>query len=62
MGDISQIILALNSYQTQVGLRLMELDVTNRPSMGQTAINVSEAAKESIKLVQDYFESKEVEK
>ena len=57
MGDMSQIILALNSYQTQVGLRLMELDVTNRPSMGQTAVNVSEAAKESIKLVQDYFES-----
>jgi len=62
MGDMSQIILALNSYQTQVGLRLMELDVTNRPSMGITAINVSEAAKESIKLVQDYFEAREVEK
>jgi len=61
MGDMSQIILALNSYQTQVGLRLMELDVTNRPSMGQTAVNVSEAAKESIKLVQDYFESREAE-
>jgi len=57
MGDMSQIILALNSYQTQVGLRLMELDVTNRPSMGQTAKNVSDAAKESIKLVQDHFES-----
>jgi hypothetical protein len=62
MGDMSQIILALNSYQTQVGLRLMELDVTNRPSMGQTAVNVSEAAKESIKLVQDYFEAREAEK
>ncbi|MCK7521671.1 MAG: hypothetical protein MZV64_30295 [Ignavibacteriales bacterium] len=37
MGDMSQIILALNSYQTQVGLRLMELDVTNRSSMGHTA-------------------------
>ena len=62
MGDMSQIILALNSYQTQVGLRLMELDVTNRPSMGQTALNVSEAAKESINLVQDYFEAREAEK
>ena len=62
MGDMSQIILALNSYQTQVGLRLMELDVTNRPSMGQTAMKVNEAAKESIKLVQDYFEAKEGEK
>ncbi|HEY6438127.1 MAG TPA: hypothetical protein VIY47_16165 [Ignavibacteriaceae bacterium] len=62
MGDMSQIILALNSYQTQVGLRLMELDITVRPSMGQTAIQVSEAAKESIKLVQDYFETREKEK
>ena len=62
MGDISQIILALNSYQTQVGLRLMELDVTNRPSMGQTAYKVNEAAKESIQLVQDYFEAREIEK
>lgn len=62
MGDMSQIILALNSYQTQVGLRLMELDITNRPSMGQTAIHVNEAAKESIKLVQEYFEAREVEK
>lgn len=62
MGDISQIILALNSYQTQVGLRLMELDVTNRPSMGQTAYKVNEAAKESIQLVQDYFEARDNEK
>lgn len=59
MGDMSQIILALNSYQTQVGLRLMELDVTDRPSMGQTAYKVNQAAKESIQLVQDYFEARE---
>ncbi|MFI5237337.1 MAG: hypothetical protein ACHQLA_05315 [Ignavibacteriales bacterium] len=59
MGDMSQIILALNSYQTQVGLRLMELDVTDRPSMGQTAENINKAAKESIKLVQEYFEARE---
>lgn len=62
MGDMSQIILALNSYQTQVGLRLMELDVTNRPSMGHTAFKVNEAAKESIQLVQDYFEARDSEK
>jgi len=62
MGDMSQIILALNSYQTQVGLRLMELDITNRPSMGQTAVKVGDAAKESIKLVQDYFEAREEKK
>jgi len=59
MGDMSQIILALNSYQNQVGLRLMELDATNRPSMGLTAKNINEAAKDSIKIVQDYFEARE---
>jgi len=40
----------------------MELDVTNRPSMGQTACKVNEAAKESIQLVQDYFEARDNEK
>lgn len=62
MGDMSQIILALNSYQTQVGLRLMESDITNRSSMGLSAKYVSEAAIESIKLVQDYFETREENK
>ena len=59
MGDMTQIILALNSYQAQVGLRLMELDATDRPSMGKTALNISAAAKDSIKLVQEYFEARE---
>lgn len=59
MGDMSQIIIALNSYQTQVGLRLMELDITDRTTMGTSAAYVSHAAKESIKLVQDYFEARE---
>ncbi len=56
MGDMSQIILALNSFQTQVGLRLMEMDSDKRPTMGQAAEHISAAAKDSIKLVQDYFE------
>lgn len=57
MGDMSQIVIALNSFQTQLGLRLMQMDSTNRQSMGQTAEYINAAAKESIKIIQDYFES-----
>ncbi len=57
MGDMSQIVIALNGYQTQVGLRLMEMDSTNRKSIGETSVYISSAARESIKIIQDYFES-----
>ena len=56
MGDMSQITLALNSYQMQVGLRLMEMEINNRPSLGKAAENIDIAATNSIKLVQKYFE------
>lgn len=59
MGDMSQITLALNSFQTQVGLRLMEMNAADRQTIGQAAGHVSAAAKDSIKLVQDYFEARE---
>ena len=58
MGDMSQIILALNSFQTQVGLRLMEMNAADRQTMGRAAEHICTAAKDSIKLVQDYFEAK----
>jgi hypothetical protein len=58
MGDMSQIILALNGYQTQVGLRLMEMNAAERQTLGRAAEYISTAAKDSIKLVQDYFEAK----
>jgi len=58
MGDMSQITLALNSFQTQVGLRLMEMDVTDRPTIGITAEFIGKAAEGSIKLVQDYCQDK----
>jgi hypothetical protein len=59
MGDMSQIILALNSFQSQLGLRLMEMDMEKRSTLGQAAEHISEAAKESIVLVQRYFEARE---
>lgn len=60
MGDMSQIVIALNSFQTQLGLRLMQMDASSRESMGQTAEHVNSAAKESIKIIQDYFETAQV--
>jgi hypothetical protein len=58
MGDMSQLILALNSYQSQVGLRLMEMDVTNnRPSIGIAAERIGSASESSIKIIQEYFET-----
>lgn len=57
MGDMSQIVIALDSFQTQLALRLMQMDGNDRTSMGQTADFVNVAAKDSIKVIQDYFES-----
>lgn len=57
MGDMSQIIIAINNFQSQVGLRLMEMDSNERMTMGLASEKIGEAAAESIKLIQDYFET-----
>ena len=60
MGDMSQIMLALNSYRTQVELRLWEMDVNNnRSSIGIAAEKIGIAAEKSIMIIQKYFEEKE---
>jgi hypothetical protein len=59
MGDMSQITMVLQSFQFQVDLRLVEMDVNDPNSVGKTAQDISTAAKESIELVQNYFESKQ---
>ncbi len=56
MGDMSQMTLALNSFQIQVGLRLREMDAHERASIGEAAIKVGRAANQSIGMVQKYFE------
>lgn len=56
MGDMSQITLAINSFQSQEALILLEMDITKRETMGKAAERIKEAAKESIGLVQTYFE------
>jgi len=57
MGDMSQISLALTSFQTQVELRLIQMDASSRTSVGQTAEAVAAIAPVTIKLIQDYFEA-----
>lgn len=57
MGDMSQIIVALSSHQIRVGLRLMEMNVNQPPSVGQASVLIGDITTESIKLVQEYFES-----
>ena len=61
MGDMSQITLALNSYQIQVGLRLMEMKINVRETLGKAAQDIDSAAVNSIRLVQRYFEQKELQ-
>ena len=57
MGDITQINIALNSYRTQVELRLWEMDVnTDRKSIGVAADKIEKVAEKIILLIQKYFE------
>ncbi len=59
MGDMSQITLAINSFQTQFSLRLLEVNKDDRETVGKAAERINVAAKDSIKLIQDYFEAQE---
>jgi hypothetical protein len=56
MGDMSQIVVALNNFQAQVGLRLMQLDAKDRPTVGTAAEMIDKAAKDSVEQIQKYFE------
>jgi hypothetical protein len=56
MGDMSQIFMATNSYQAQVGLHLLQMDLEDRQTIGDASDKIAKAAEESIKLIEDYFE------
>ncbi len=60
MGDIGQINLTIDSFQDQVALRLLEINLEKdkRETIGKAAEHVKEAAKESIELIQTYFEER----
>ena len=60
MGDMSQLIVAINSYQTQVSLRLLEMRLDDRPTVGRAAESIGKAATECVKTIQDYYESTRV--
>ncbi len=60
MGDMSQVTLALNSFQTQVGLRLRQMDAEDRRTIGRAADFVQVAARDSIGLVERYFEDQHI--
>lgn len=57
MGDFSQIMLAINCYQTQAALRLLELDIKDRTTIGKSAEYIQDAAQNSVQLIQKYFEA-----
>ncbi len=64
MGDMSQLILALNCNQVQTSLRLMEIDVLNdRASIGKAAESICKSTESHIKSIEKYFEmAKELSK
>jgi len=61
MGNIAQVTIAINSFQNQVALRLLELNKDDRKSIGKAAKYIDNAARESIELIQQYFEEKPAE-
>lgn len=58
MGDLSQLTTITNSYQQQVGLRLLELNSENRKTLDKAAVEINKAAINTIKLIEEYCETK----
>lgn len=61
MGDMSQIILVLNSYEYQVGLLLVEMEVNNKESVGIAAEKIGKVSSTKIAAIEKYFEAKATE-
>lgn len=60
MGDMGQITVALNSFQIHTALRLLQMDSTQRDSIGEAAQAIGDFAERVIKTIQDYFETPEI--
>lgn len=56
MGNMGQIKLVINNFQDQVALRLLETNLRESETLGKAAEHINEAARDSIVLIQDYFE------
>ena len=55
MGDMSQLTVAINSYQTQMSLRLLESDAHQPETLGSAAEHVKQASHDTIELIERYF-------
>ena len=58
MGDMSQITIINTSFQEQVALRLIEMDVNEKKSVGESADHINDVTKSSMDLIEIYIESK----
>ncbi|MFQ5519557.1 MAG: hypothetical protein ACE5E3_06115, partial [Mariprofundus sp.] len=58
MGDMAQLTLAINSFRYQVALRLLEMKMDERPSVGDAAIHIQKSATASMWLIAQHFEKK----
>lgn len=56
MGDMSQLIMMLNSFHIRVALRLVEIDSEDRQTIGAASEHVAKVAKSTLDLVETLFE------
>lgn len=55
MGDMSQITMVINSFQTQVILYLQEVDMNDPRSIDQAAKYIQELSEKCIRQIETYF-------
>jgi len=58
MGDMAQMTLAINSFRYQVALRLLEMEIDKRPTIGEAAEHIRDSATASMWLIAQHFEKK----
>ena len=56
LGDMAQIVLILTGFLDQIGLRLIECKLDNRPTIGKAADHIQKLTEESNKLIEKYYE------
>jgi len=56
MGDMSQVLLVLNSFQIQSALRFLQMDLNLRATIGETAERIGKITVDCVTLIENYFE------
>lgn len=59
MSEMGQLTIITSSYQEQGALRLLELDIKKKDTVGKAADKISSAAKKSVELLEHYCEIKD---